>query len=424
MTENKDMSGFVIWMTGLSGSGKSTLATLLTTELLALGLHVECLDGDEVRKNLSHGLGFTREDRDRNIRRIGYVASMVARSGSCAITAAISPYRALRDEIRSKTDAFVEVYCECPLEVLTERDPKGLYKRALAGEIKNFTGVTDPYEAPTSPDVALRTDTSSPETCVKQIMEVLKEKGYLSLPDRLGARFPSPFGGNLTQASPVERTPELESDDALEIDAITLEATLAVARGYFSPLAGFMTEREAVKVEKSSALESGTPWWNEAFVLPVDSSVSVGEGDRLRLTRDGESIALVRVQQIWQDASGERRVAGPIEALFNTSEDAPPTARQVRDLLRKSGGTYVSCLFAQTAPSAHSLTQLATAVALSDSVIVACTASLRDDWSAALDSESDVPLVITLPKSFPLQNEQARLVVQRAVGASASQMLA
>src|SRR5690606_39110021 len=171
--------GFVVWMTGLSGAGKSTLASLLTQELSLRGVHVECLDGDEVRKNLSHGLGFVREDRDRNVRRIGYVARMVARSGSCAITAAISPYRALRDEIRSKTENFVEVYCECPIDVLTERDPKGLYKRALAGEIKNFTGVDDPYEAPENPEVLVRTDLASPEQCIQEIITALEKMGLL-----------------------------------------------------------------------------------------------------------------------------------------------------------------------------------------------------------------------------------------------------
>ncbi|HMJ11682.1 MAG TPA: adenylyl-sulfate kinase, partial [Polyangiaceae bacterium] len=125
-----DERGFVLWFTGLSGSGKSTLSRAVAEQIRARGVHVELLDGDEVRKHLSHGLGFSREDRDENIRRIGYVASVAARCGACAIAAAISPYRATRDEIRRSAKNFVEVYTECPLAVLTERDPKGLYRRA------------------------------------------------------------------------------------------------------------------------------------------------------------------------------------------------------------------------------------------------------------------------------------------------------
>ena len=139
--------GFVVWFTGLSGAGKSTLATLLAAELQARGAHVEVLDGDEVRTHLTKGLGFSREDRDTNVRRIGYVARLLARAGAVAITAAISPYRATRDEQRAAAGRFLEVYCRCPIDALAARDPKGLYKKALAGEITGFTGIDDPYEA-------------------------------------------------------------------------------------------------------------------------------------------------------------------------------------------------------------------------------------------------------------------------------------
>ncbi|HSN96783.1 MAG TPA: adenylyl-sulfate kinase, partial [Candidatus Nanopelagicales bacterium] len=138
------MPGFVVWFTGLSGAGKSTLSALLAAELSARGVHVEVLDGDEVRTHLSKGLGFSREDRDTNVRRIGFVAKLLARAGACAITAAISPYRAIRDEQRAQIPRFVEVYCACTLDALAARDPKGLYKKALAGEIKQFTGIDDP----------------------------------------------------------------------------------------------------------------------------------------------------------------------------------------------------------------------------------------------------------------------------------------
>src|SRR5580698_7238182 len=138
------LNGFVVWFTGLSGAGKSTLATMLSAEVRHRGIHVEVLDGDEVRTHLSKGLGFSKEDRDTNIRRIGYVTKLVARSGACAIAAAISPYRAIRDENRAQIERFVVVYCQCDVPTLTARDAKGLYKKALAGEIKGFTGIDDP----------------------------------------------------------------------------------------------------------------------------------------------------------------------------------------------------------------------------------------------------------------------------------------
>ena len=147
--------GFVLWFTGLSGAGKSTLTAMVAAELRRRGVHVEALDGDEIGKNLSKGLGFSKEDRDTNIRRLGFVANLIARSGGCAIAAAISPYRAVREEVRRGAERFCEVYCECPVAVLAERDPKGLYKKARAGEIKNFTGISDPYEAPDKAELVL-----------------------------------------------------------------------------------------------------------------------------------------------------------------------------------------------------------------------------------------------------------------------------
>jgi len=173
------MRGFVVWFTGLSGAGKSTLAAMVSSEVIRRGVHAEILDGDEVRRHLSLGLGFSREDRDTNIRRIGYVAKLLARSGACAITAAISPYRATRDEQRAQIGRFVEVYCRCPIAVLTARDPKGLYRRALAGEIKHFTGIDDPYEPPESPDVVVATDTESKEESLDRIVRKIEALGYL-----------------------------------------------------------------------------------------------------------------------------------------------------------------------------------------------------------------------------------------------------
>jgi len=172
--------GFILWFTGLSGSGKSTLAQFLTPKLREFGVGVEVLDGDEVRENLSKGLGFSKEDRDTNIRRIGYVANLLARNGVCAITAAISPYREVRDEIRKRCQAtFVEIFVQCPLDVLEDRDTKGLYKKARAGVIKNFTGISDPYEEPSTPEVLVRTDEESIEQSAEKVLEFLRSRDLL-----------------------------------------------------------------------------------------------------------------------------------------------------------------------------------------------------------------------------------------------------
>ena len=175
--------GFTLWFTGLSGAGKTTLASRVATELRARGLRVEILDGDEVRTNLSKGLGFSKEDRDTNIRRIGYVCRLLSRNGVVAISAAISPYRDVRREVREAIERdgadFIEIYVKCPLEVLAQRDVKGLYKKALAGEIPNFTGVSDPYEEPLAPEVLVETDRESVETSVARIIAELERRGLV-----------------------------------------------------------------------------------------------------------------------------------------------------------------------------------------------------------------------------------------------------
>lgn len=176
------MVGFVLWFTGLSGSGKSTLARLVAAELERRGIHAELLDGDEIRTHLSRGLGFSREDRDENIRRIGFVARVVERCGACAIAATISPYRAMRREMRNGANRFVEVFVDCPVEVLAQRDPKGLYQRALAGELRGFTGVDDPYEEPLAPEVHLFTDREAVSESFSKILGKLEELSLLLPP--------------------------------------------------------------------------------------------------------------------------------------------------------------------------------------------------------------------------------------------------
>jgi adenylyl-sulfate kinase len=177
--------GFTLWFTGLSGAGKTTVSRLVEKELRTRGFKVEILDGDVVRENLSKGLGFSKEDRDTNIRRIGFVCELLTRNDVVAIAAAISPYRAVRDENRARVGGrFVEVYCRAPLEVLAERDVKGLYKKALRGEIKNFTGVDDPYEPPLNPEVVIESAEETPEQSAAKVMKKLEELEYV------GARKP------------------------------------------------------------------------------------------------------------------------------------------------------------------------------------------------------------------------------------------
>jgi adenylylsulfate kinase len=175
---NRDR-GCVIWFTGLSGSGKTTIAHVLEDKLLEAGVPVELLDGDVVRENLSKGLGFSKEDRDTNIRRIAFVAHLLQRNGTFVITAAISPYASIREEARAMIKDFVEVYCDAPLEVCEDRDVKGLYKKARAGEIKGFTGIDDPYEAPSGPEVTCKTAEETVEESAQKVIDKLVEMKFI-----------------------------------------------------------------------------------------------------------------------------------------------------------------------------------------------------------------------------------------------------
>lgn len=172
--------GFVLWLTGLSGAGKSTISHLLAQRLRLLGARVEVLDGDVIRTHLSKGLGFSKEDRDENVRRIGFVCELLSRNGVIAIAAAISPYRATREELRERILNFVEVYVECPLEVLVDRDVKGFYKKALAGHLAQFTGISDPYEPPRTPELIIHSYRETPEASVDRILATLEKLSLVS----------------------------------------------------------------------------------------------------------------------------------------------------------------------------------------------------------------------------------------------------
>jgi len=172
--------GFTLWLTGMSGAGKSTISDRLMERFREAQAKVELLDGDIVRTNLSQGLGFSREDRDTNIRRIGFVSELLSRNGIIVVVAAISPYRDTREEVKKKIANFVEVFVDCPIEVLASRDVKGLYKKALAGEVGNFTGISDPYEPPLLPDVTVRSDRESVDESLEKIWRELLRRGLIS----------------------------------------------------------------------------------------------------------------------------------------------------------------------------------------------------------------------------------------------------
>ena len=176
---NMTQKGFTIWFTGLSGAGKSTLSELLEQRLKARGRNVEILDGDIVRTHLSKGLGFSREDRDTNIKRIAFVCGLLSRNGVVCISAAISPYREAREWARQEIGNFVEVYVNCPIDVCRQRDVKGLYKLVDEGKITGFTGVDDPYEEPEHPELIVETDKETVEESLRRIMATLESLGYL-----------------------------------------------------------------------------------------------------------------------------------------------------------------------------------------------------------------------------------------------------
>jgi adenylyl-sulfate kinase len=321
-------TGFVVWFTGLSGAGKSTLATLLAAEVSARGIPVEVLDGDEMRAHLSKGLGFSREDRDTNVRRIGYVAKLVSHAGACAITAAISPYRSIRDEQRRSIGRFVEVYCRCAIEALADRDPKGLYRKALAGEIPHFTGVTDPYEEPLEPDVVVDTGTTGVDACLHSILQVIEARGYLASEE--AARERAPWGGSFsTPRNRVAGTPSFR----VEIDARAADVCEGIAFGSLSPLVGPLGEKDATKLAKEGRLESGVAW-PLSWTLAVTGDEPIDRGAWVELVESGGARRFViEASAPWRSAEGTRYVAGEVFI-----EGEPPIV-SLRGRIAEQGGS-------------------------------------------------------------------------------------
>lgn len=301
--------GFVLWLTGLSGAGKSTIARRVEAELRALGQSVEVLDGDEVRTNLSKGLGFSKEDRDTNIRRIGYVARLLSRNGAAVIVAAISPYREVRDEVRSTTPGFVEVYVRCSIDELSRRDVKGLYKKALAGELPNFTGVSDPYEAPLDPEVIVDSETESVDDSVVEVMQTLVRLGHVH------GLVPERFGDDADREAAL-RLPH--------VDIGVREATdlYMLATGALSPLSGFMGSGDYAAVLDDGRLASGAP-----FTIPIVLRTGlVPAGERLALRHDGEIVGTIDVSEVY-DTDPDREAV----AVYGTDDVQHPGVRTLRD---------------------------------------------------------------------------------------------
>jgi sulfate adenylyltransferase/3'-phosphoadenosine 5'-phosphosulfate synthase len=331
--------GFVVWFTGLSGAGKSTMANALQAELVARGRHVELLDGDEVRTHLSKGLGFSKEDRDTNIRRIGYVARVVARSGGVAITAAISPYRDVRDEVRAQTPGFVEVYMRCAIETLTERDTKGLYRKALAGEIANFTGVNDPYEEPLHPEVVCDTARETPDQSLARIIDTLERLGHL--PRQVIDRLPQGDELHALRA-------EAQTLPRLEVGQRELSDLFMLATGGLAPLDGFMDAEDYGSVIGAGRLANGQP-----FTIPIVlRAASAPAADRIALFIDEHPVGIV-------DVTAAYRIDGEAEArsVYGTDDDAHPGVR----VLKNSGpwaiaGDVVALAHAASGFPAYDLT--------------------------------------------------------------------
>ena len=343
--------GFVVWFTGLSGAGKSTIANALQSELTRRGRHSELLDGDEVRTHLSKGLGFSKDDRDTNIRRIGYVARLVARSGGVAITAAISPYREVRDEVRSQTPGFVEVFVRAPLDTLVERDTKGLYRKAIAGEIANFTGVSDPYEEPLHPEVVCDTSQESVAESVAKVVDRLERLGHL--PRQARERLPA--GEELNELRLLAR-----NLPHLQVGQRELADVFMLAAGALTPVDAFVGREDYESIVARGRLANGAPF-TVPIVLRTEDAPTAGRlglfiGDRpvaildvaeaYEADRPAEALAVygtedeahpgVRVLK----GSGRWAVAGEVVALARPSSGFPEfdlTPRQVREVKAQRG---------------------------------------------------------------------------------------
>jgi len=318
--------GFIVWFTGLSGAGKSTIATALQSELTRRGRHSELLDGDEVRTHLSKGLGFSKEDRDTNIRRIGYVARLIARSGGVAITAAISPYREVRDELRGQTPGFVEVFVRAPLDTLVERDTKGLYRKAIAGEIANFTGVSDPYEEPLRPEVTCDTSVESVEQSVTKVLDKLERLGYLQR---------RPFDRLPSDDELAELRAEARRLPQLQVGQRELSDIFMLGAGALSPLDGFLGREDYESVVAQGRLAGGAP-----FTIPIVLRTDdVPAADQVGLFIGDKPVGILEIAEAYEADPGREALA-----VYGTDDDAHPGVRLLKDSGRWAVGGAVIAL--------------------------------------------------------------------------------
>jgi 3'-phosphoadenosine 5'-phosphosulfate synthase len=389
---------FILWFTGLSGAGKSTLANAVAKDLHARGVkNVEILDGDEVREHISKGLGFSREDRRTNILRIGYVARTLSRHGTIAITAAISPYAEDRKAVRAAAKTpFVEVFAAAPIEKLVERDVKGLYKKAIAGEVKNFTGISDPYEAPVEPEVRVDTASESVEDSRCRIIDYLIEHGLV--PDS-GRGVMHAHGGKLVDRMVAadrrsELAEEAKSLKKLVLSRRELSDLQLIAEGALSPIEGFQGPQEIATIVNEGRLPNGLAW--TVPITLVDKSTGAKEGDRLALVDESGTlrgvISVMRmfkldraevalkvfgttedkhpgVQALMSEA--QERIAGPVDVLPLPREDERMLSpRQVRAEIVRRGWKEVAAF--QTRNPLHRSHEylVRTAIEVSDGVLL------------------------------------------------------
>ena len=338
--------GVTIWFTGLSGSGKTTIASGVHEMLQNRHILSERLDGDVVRQSLTRDLGFSKEDRDKNIERVTFVAKLLTRNGVVVLTAFISPYRRMRDKARAEIGDFLEVFVRTPMETLLERDVKGMYKKALAGEIQNFTGVNDPYEEPVNPDLILDTAGETVQQSIARVVQLLEARGYIAasgsgadvrVTDRAEAartiaesrQTPgpgAPHGGalvdrELTGEARAAAMGHAKSLPKLVLDERERSDLEMIGVGALSPLTGFMRKLDYDTVVESMRLSDGVVW-----SLPVTKAVSAGDAKALReggevalVDETGATLAIMQVTDIYTyDKAREASLC------FGTTETAHP----------------------------------------------------------------------------------------------------
>jgi sulfate adenylyltransferase/3'-phosphoadenosine 5'-phosphosulfate synthase len=328
--------GFVLWFTGLSASGKTTIAKAVERELIERGIHnVQRLDGDVVRQDLTRDLGFSKEDRDENIRRITFVAELLSNNGVATMCSFISPYRNARANARARCNNFIEVYVECPMEILVERDPKGLYKKALAGEITGFTGVDDPYEIPESPEVVVHTGCETIAESTRVVLEYLEHRGLIGAPEDRPAATTAPTDLVDRIAEHAEILPR-PNGPAIVLSAAHLGELDALGCGLYSPLTGFMTEAEYERVADAMRLPDGTVWAIPVTLpVPIDLLDEIKHGMILPLcAQNGETYGLIEVKDVFI-----RDLEKEAEAVYGTADsDHPGVGRLLSESRATVGG--------------------------------------------------------------------------------------